>query len=68
VGAKSVRGVIEYSLGLRRLCSDSGEDGCPYLEYAIHEGDRSVVCRVVWVGVFGLYISFVALMHHFLVV
>ena len=53
VGAESVSGVVEHPLGLRRLRSDHGEDGGPYLEYAINEGNRSIVRRVVWVGFAG---------------
>jgi hypothetical protein len=58
VGAESVRGVAEYPLGLPRVCSDSGEDGSPYLEYAIHEGNGSVVRRVVWVSFVGFVYKF----------
>jgi hypothetical protein len=53
MGAESVRGVAEHPLGLRHLCSDSYEDGSPYLEYAFHESDGSAVRRVVWVRSIG---------------
>jgi len=67
VRAESVSGVAEYPLGLCRMCSDSGEDGCPDLKYAIHEGNGFVDRWDVWVGFVGfVYISFVGLMHHFL--
>ena len=58
VGAESVSGVAEYPLRLRRLCSDSGEDGCPYLEYSVHEGNGFVVRRAVWVGFIGFVYKF----------
>ena len=48
LGSESVRDVVEDPLGLHRSCSYSGEDRRPYLEYVIHEGDGSVVRRVVW--------------------
>ncbi len=50
MGAESVSGVAKHPLGFRSLCSKSGEDEGPYLEYAIHEGNGFVVCGVVWVG------------------
>jgi len=53
VGAESVRGVAKHPFGLRRLCSDSVEDGSTYLEYAIHEGNGPLVRRDVWVGFVG---------------
>ena len=59
-GVESVRGVLEQLLGLRRLSSCSGEDGRPYLEYAIHEGNGSVVRRGVWVGFVGFVCQFCA--------
>jgi len=50
----SYGGSLRKPLGLRRLCSDYGEDGSPYLEYAVHEGDGYVVCRAaLWVGFVG---------------
>ena len=47
VGAESVSGVVEDHLGIRRLCSYSGEDGCPDLKYVAHESNGYVVPRVV---------------------
>jgi len=58
VGAESVSGVVEHPFGLRRLCSDSGEDGSPYLEYTIYEGNGFVVRRVIWVGFVGFVYKF----------
>ena len=58
MGAESVSGVVEHPLGLRRVCSDSGEDGSHYREYAIYEGNGSVVRRFVWVSFVGFVYKF----------
>ena len=58
VGAETFRGVAAYPLGFRRLCSDSGEDRCPNLKNAIHEGNGYVVRRVVWVCFVGFLYKF----------
>jgi hypothetical protein len=58
VGAESVSGVAEDPLRLRRMGSDCGEDRCPDLKYAVHEGNGSVVRRVVWVGFIGFVYEF----------
>ena len=55
VGSEPIRDVAKYSLGLRRLGSNGGEDRRPNLdEDEVHEGDWAVVCRVVRVGFAGL--------------
>ncbi len=58
VGAKSVNGVAEASLGPRRMCPDCGEDGCSDLKYAVHVDNGYVVRRVVWVGFIGVIYEF----------
>ena len=58
VGSEPIRGVAKYSLGLCRLGSNCGEDRRPNLEDAVHEGDWTVVSRVVWVDFVGLVYSF----------
>ena len=54
MGSESICGVTKSALGFRCLDADASEDGCPYFEYAIHEGDGSVVRRVVWVDFVGI--------------
>ena len=58
MGAESVRGVAKHPFGLLRLCSDSGEDGSPYLEYAVHDNNGYVVRWSVWVGFLGFVYKF----------
>ena len=58
MGAESVSGVAEHTLGLRRFCSDNGKDGSLNLKYAIHEGNGYVVRRVVLVGFWGFVYKF----------
>ena len=68
VGSEPVRSVAKYSLRVRRLGSNGCEDRRPSLDDAVHEDNWAIICRVVWVGLLGLYMSFVVLMHHFLCV
>ena len=42
MGSKPVSGVVKYSLRLQRLNSQGGENRCPNLEDAVHEGDWAV--------------------------
>ena len=54
VGSEPVRNFAKYSLGLRRVGPNGGEDRRPNLEDAVHKGDWAVVCRVVRVDFVGL--------------
>ena len=58
VGSESVSGVAEDPLGICRPSSDCGEDGCPDLKYAVHEGNGFVVRRAVWVCFIGFVYEF----------
>jgi len=58
VRSEPVRSIAKFSLRLRFLRSNGGEDRRPNLEDGFHEGEWAVVCRVVWVGFVGLVYSF----------
>ncbi len=47
VGPEPIRIVTEDPFGFRSFCSYDGENGCPEFEYAVHEGDGYIVCRIV---------------------
>ena len=53
VGPEPIRSVTEDPFGFRSFCSYDGENGCPEFEYAVNEGDGSIVCRIVWVSFVG---------------
>ena len=58
LGSEPVRSVAKYSLRLRRLISNGGEDRRPNIEDTVHEVDRAVVYLVAWVGFPGLVYYF----------
>ncbi len=53
VGPEPICTVTQDPFGSRSFCSYDGENGCPEFEYAVHEGDRSIVCRIVGVSFVG---------------
>ena len=66
MGSKAIGHITTYSLRFSSLGAYDGQDRCPKIEYAVHEGDGAVVLRIMWVVfVWYIYMSLVALVHHF---
>ncbi len=65
VGAEPICCVAKDALRFRCLSSNDGEDGCPYLENAAHEGYGAIIRGVVGAGFVRFIDEFVALVHHF---
>ena len=53
MGSESIRGVTKDAFSFRRFGYNASEDGCPKLEYVVHEHYRPIVRGVMGVGFVG---------------